>query len=229
MIKISDLKFEYPRSNFSLAIPQMTIARGEKIAFVGPSGSGKTTLLNLMAGILAADSGQVQIGDFNMSAARETARRNYRIANIGMVFQRFELIEYLTVRENIFLPYLINSSLEKSGNVNQTIDRIADRMQLADKLGRRPERLSQGEQQRVAIGRAILSNPSLVLADEPTGSLDPENKQRIIDLLFEQCSENESTLVVVTHDTGILNGFDQVIDFADYRHAKSTTSAGVAE
>ncbi len=217
MIKLANLQFAYPNSNFVLKIASLEIQSGEKIAFVGPSGCGKTTLLNLLAGILLPDSGTIELHQTAVSSLSDAARRNFRISNIGQVFQRFELVEYLQVLDNILLPYLINKSLHLNDEVIAKAKHIANQMGLADKLQRWPSRLSQGEQQRVAIGRAILVNPSWILADEPTGSLDPTNKLKIIELLFQQTEQNNSTLLVVTHDTAILKGFDRVIDFDTFR------------
>lgn len=228
MIKIADLYFEYSRSSFALEISSLEIVQGEKVAFVGPSGSGKTTLLNLLSGILVPSRGSVEMGDFHVSSMAERTRRNFRITNFGLVFQRFELVEYLKVRDNILLPFLINNSLKLNQEIAQRAESLADQMQLGDKLDRWPESLSQGERQRVAIARALLVEPFWILADEPTGSLDPENKQRIISLLFEQSEKQNSTLIVVTHDTGILDGFDRVIDFADF-HAATKNGIEVAK
>ncbi len=216
MISIENLRFQYPRSEFRLAINDLCIETGAKIAVVGPSGSGKTTLLNLIAGISVPDSGQVIIDGETVSRLAAAARRNSRICNIGMVFQQFELVEYLNTADNIRLPFLINKTLlPKSGKSD--IGRLTDCVGLVDKLKRFPNQLSQGEQQRVAICRAMVANPKIILADEPTGNLDPKNKSRILELLFEQCARHDRTLVVVTHDVNILGGFDRIVDFEQFR------------
>jgi putative ABC transport system ATP-binding protein len=217
MIQIQDLKFRYPGSDFELLVDFLEIAAGEKVAFVGPSGSGKTTLLNLISGIEVPERGDLKIGEKTVSGLTDGQRRNFRVANIGMVFQQFELIEYLTAMDNILAPYWINRSLELTAAVRQSAYTLAQTVGIADKLHRRPAKLSQGEQQRVAICRALISRPKLILADEPTGNLDPENKSRILDILFEQSVSNSQTLLVVTHDMGILAGFDRTIDFAQFR------------
>lgn len=215
MISIRQLRFRYPQSNFQLAIDELTIKQGEKVAIIGPSGSGKTTLLNLLAGIAIPDSGQLIIGDSELSRMSDAQRRNFRISRIGLVFQQFELIEYLTAQDNILLPYLINRSLTLNDTIRREAIARAESMGLQDKLKRRPQKLSQGEQQRVAICRALINRPEVILADEPTGNLDPANKKLILQILFEQSALNHQTLIVVTHDHGILSGFDRVIDFAD--------------
>ena len=216
MIQLAQVQFRYSASDFQLQIPQLDIAKGEKVALVGPSGCGKTTLLSLMSGILLPHSGTIQLGDTVVNQLGDAARRNFRVSRIGQVFQRFELVEYLDVTDNIILPYLINHSLRLTTSVRQQAREVATELGLGDKLKRYPARLSQGEQQRVAIARAMLTQPQWILADEPTGSLDPTNKLKIKDLLFQQSTQFGSALIVVTHDMGILDGFDRVLDFADY-------------
>lgn len=204
-------------SGFELNIERLVVEGGEKVAVVGPSGSGKTTLLNLISGICVPDAGKIEVHDTVVSDLGDSDRRNFRIQRIGSVFQQFELVEYLSVRENILFPYLINNSLNIDGMVRQRVEELAGAVGIDDKLNRRVTSLSQGEQQRVAICRAILPRPKLILADEPTGNLDPTNKRKILELLFGQCAENNLTLVAVTHDLNILKGFNRTIDFEDFR------------
>ena len=217
MISIENLRFQYPRSDFRLAIDDLSVETGAKVAIVGPSGSGKTTLLNLIGGIAIPESGRVTIDEKTISDLPDSARRNYRISNIGMVFQQFELVEYLNLHDNILFPFLVNNSLDSGNSYSSSVNELATGMGLSNKMKRFPGQLSQGEQQRVAICRAVITNPKIILADEPTGNLDPRNKTKILDLLFEQCSDGVKTLVVVTHDMNILSGFDRVIDFDQFR------------
>ena len=156
----------------------------------------------------------------------DAQRRNFRISNIGLVFQQFELVEYLSARDNILAPFWINSTLKLTPAIRTQAEQLADSMGLADKLNRHPAKLSQGEQQRVAICRALLTQPSLILADEPTGNLDPDNKRIILDILFESLADR--TLIVVTHDLGILSGFDRTIDFEQFRVAKKDLTSEAA-
>jgi putative ABC transport system ATP-binding protein len=223
MISIDRLSFRYPHSPFTLQVDSLQIERGEKVAFVGPSGSGKTTLLKLIAGIALPDSGSLRVEDTDVARLADAQRRNFRIARIGQVFQQFELLPYLRVRENIRLPFLINQTLAWTSSKARDLETLANRLGLADKLQRFPSQLSQGEQQRVAIARALIHSPPLLLADEPTGNLDPTNKQNTLRLLFEQIESHGATLIVVTHDTGILDGFTRVIDFSQFQK-----SAGLA-
>lgn len=217
MIEIEQLRFRYPTSGFELVIDALKIDSGEKVAIVGPSGSGKTTLLNLMAGITAPDSGRINIFPDEVSRLSDSRRRDFRISNIGMVFQQFELVEYLNSLDNILIPFFINSTLELNREVRDRAEKLAASVGLQDKLQRPPGKLSQGEQQRVAICRALITEPKLILADEPTGNLDPANKTLILDILFDHVARNGQTLVVVTHDMSLLEGFDRTIDFAKFR------------
>ena len=215
MIEIKDLSFAY-QAGFQLSIPSLSIPSGEKLAVIGPSGSGKTTLLNLVAGILTPQSGTVRVNSMNVESLDDRQRRTFRITNIGFVFQDFELIDYLNVRDNILHPYRINDAMKLDKATRSRAMQLAEQMGIGDKLNRSVVELSQGEKQRAAICRALLHAPSLVLADEATGNLDPRNKQRILDLLFESVDEHQATLLAVTHDHELLSRFDRVIDFAEF-------------
>jgi putative ABC transport system ATP-binding protein len=217
MIDVQDLVFTYPRTDFELRIESLSVVRGEKLAVVGPSGSGKTTLLNLISGILLPDRGRITVEDQAISHLSDPLRRNFRAARVGFVFQQFELIEYLSVEENILLPLLVNKSLRVSSESKALAASLARSMGLSTKLRRTARRLSQGEQQRVAICRALIARPPLILADEPTGNLDPRNKHLTIELLSHYCQEHGATLVLVTHDVSLLGGFDRTLDFEDFR------------
>ena len=216
--KVRDVDFTYGEEGFRLRIPKLDLESGERVAFVGPSGSGKTTLLHLLAGILIPRSGLVRVGDFELNRLDDAARRAFRISKIGFVFQDFRLIEYLNVRENALLPYRLNPSLRLDESVGKRLSLLAEQLQLEDELDLPIDELSQGERQRAAIARALLARPGMILADEPTGNLDPANKTRILDLLFSHTEESESTLVMVTHDHALLDRFDRVIDFANFHN-----------
>ena len=229
MIKIGNLLFSYDEGDFSLEIPELKVAHGETVAIVGPSGSGKTTLLNLIAGTATPQSGQVTTNGYEISGLDDAARRDFRIANIGLVFQEFELLEYLNVLDNILLPYGINRTLHLDTGVRERAKAIAERVGIGDKLGRYADQLSQGEKQRVAVIRALVVQPPLLLADEPTGNLDPLNKDRVLDILLQYVNDNAATLVTVTHDHDILHRFQRVIDFKDfYGHGAKSRSENVA-
>jgi putative ABC transport system ATP-binding protein len=215
MIAIEQVSFHYPRSTFTLRVPGLRVGEGEKVALVGPSGSGKTTLLHLIAGILLPDTGNIAVGEARPHQLDDAQRRAFRIAMLGLVFQDFQLLETLDVLENIMLPYRINPALSLTGEVRERARQLARETGLEPRLRHRPGRLSQGEKQRTALCRALITQPRYLLADEPTGNLDPHAKTRVLDLLFEQCARAKATLLMVTHDVGLLNRFDRAINLGE--------------
>ena len=212
MIRVRDLEFQYDKSDFRLRVADLQIADRERVAIVGPSGSGKTTLLNLFAGIATPHRGSVETAGQNVSSLSDRARRQFRVRHIGLVFQEFELLEYLTVLDNVLLPYFLTPALKLDDDVRARAVRLAEGVEIDDKLGRNVARLSQGERQRVALCRALLTDPSIILADEPTGNLDPSSKMRVVDLLLERAQQANATLVAVTHDREVAERFDRVLD-----------------
>ncbi|MBW2541380.1 MAG: ABC transporter ATP-binding protein [Deltaproteobacteria bacterium] len=212
MIRLRDLNFEYGDGGFSLRVPEFSVERGERIAIVGPSGSGKTTLLHLMSGIVLPQRGCVEIGGADWLALAEAERRALRIRKIGLVFQTFELLEYLRVFDNILLPYRIHRSLRLESTCRARAAELAEQMGVGDQLERYPTQLSQGERQRVAVCRALVTEPDLILADEPTGNLDPANKRRVLERLIACAERRNATLVLVTHDRDLLDRFERVVD-----------------
>lgn len=223
MIQIQQLKFNYPQSKFQLTIPDLTIQAVEKVAVIGPSGCGKTTLLNLVSGILIPDQGSIISYGVDLKALNDHQRRAYRISQIGFVFQEFELIDYLNVRENILLPYFINGTMQLDASVQERAEELATSMQIEGYFNSRIDQISQGERQRVAICRALLPQPQILLADEPTGNLDPANKQLIRDLLIEHATRTEATLIMVTHDDRLLDQFERTIDIERFHEVVETS------
>jgi ABC-type lipoprotein export system ATPase subunit len=216
MIRVENLRFGYPGSPFTLNIGTFGVARGEKVAVIGPSGAGKTTLLKLIAGILPPESGCVQVDKLAVHRMNDAERRNFRISRIGFVFQELELLDYLDVFDNVVHTYRINRILRLDRTVRERARALADEVGLAGKLERMPRELSQGERQRAAVCRALLTNPVLLLADEATGNLDPANKLRILELLFRAADRRGATLIAVTHDHELLPRFDRVVDFLQF-------------
>lgn len=202
-----------------MTIDRLRVGRGERLAIIGPSGCGKTTLLNLIAGILVPDDGHVRVADTDLSRLGDEQRRRFRISRLGLVFQSSALVEYLSVLDNLVHCFRINGAMRLTREVRDRAGQLAEGLGLADKLSRPVGRLSQGERQRVAIGRALLTDPDLLLTDEATGNLDPGNKGRILDLLFERMEPGRSTLIAVTHDHELLDRFDRVIDYRDLEPA----------
>lgn len=191
----------------------LEIVAGEFVALLGVSGSGKSTLLNLISGIDSADRGEILIDKTDITALDETSRTLFRREHIGIVFQFFNLIPTLTVLENVTLPLeLRGTNRRESGHQGLALLR---RVGLADRANDFPDRLSGGEQQRVAIARALVHQPALVLADEPTGNLDEDTGERVLGLLLELTREMGKTLVMATHDPGIIPFADRVVRIHD--------------
>jgi putative ABC transport system ATP-binding protein len=224
MIEFQDVRFAYPHSEFALCVPQWHVAAEEHVAVIGPSGSGKTTLLSLAAGIVSPLSGTVRVAGDDISRQTDAERRSFRIRNIGLVFQEFELLEYLTVRDNILLPYRINPALQLDRTVSQRVGAVAESVGLSESLDRYPHRLSHGERQRVALSRALITQPRLILADEPTGNLDPRTSRTIVSLLLDQAERTQATVLMVTHDHSLLTRFGRIQDLEQLIQRQTTTA-----
>ncbi len=229
MIQIRDLQFKYSQGGFALDVPQFEIENNRCVAVVGASGIGKSTLLKLIAGVYPAARGSICVLDTNLHGMNESERRRFRIANFGFVFQEFDLIDYLSVRENLLLPYWLQRQRQPMRDVHGRAEQLAATLGIADKLDRKPDQLSHGQKQRVAIGRAIITQPRLILADEPTGSLDPTNASTIADLLIAYARQNAATLICATHDQGILPRFDQIVDVTPFTTSQVEFCRGGAE
>lgn len=219
MVRIENLTFRYGGTGFRLHVPELALQDKERVAIVGPSGSGKTTLLNLIAGILTPATGKIDVARTDVAGLPDAARRRFRASTIGFVFQDFALLDYLPARQNILYPYRITPALTLDAAARDRAEALAASCGIADKLDRHPTALSQGEQQRVAICRALVTQPKLILSDEATGNLDPDSKARILDLLFEQASEAGAAVLAVTHDHELLPRFERVLDFTQFREA----------
>lgn len=216
MISIRNLTFAYKEDGFRLSIPELTFEQEEKVAIVGPSGCGKTTLVNLLCGILIPQTGSVYFNDIEISRLAYEDRQDIRVLKMGLVFQEFELLEYLSVLENILLPFRVNQILAMDGTVVGHARRLAEEVGLGDKLSRFPGRLSQGERQRVAVCRAMIAHPAAVFGDEPTGNLDPRNRDQVMETLFDYASANTVPLIVVTHDAELQERFDRTVNIQEY-------------
>ena len=212
ILQIDDLKFWYTGKEFQLEISNLKINKGSKVAILGKSGSGKTTLAHLISGILKPQSGLIRFMGQNISNLSDRERRAYRIKNIGFIFQEFELIEYLSVLDNLILPYKLNKSLSLNEETINRAKAIAGRIEIENKLHKYPNQLSGGERQRLATARALITSPALVIADEPTGNLDTQTANKVLNEIINQSSKSNSTLLMITHDPRLLESFDQVID-----------------
>lgn len=224
MIEVDNLQFQYPGETFRLEIQALRITAGESVAIIGPSGSGKTTLLQLLAGILRPQQGEITVADNRLNHQSEAERRRFRLHQIGIVFQEFELLDHLTALQNILLPCRLSGHAQVTTERRQRAVGLAESMGIANLQRRFPRMLSQGERQRAALCRALLFQPPLLLCDEPTGNLDPINAANMLDVLCGYVAQHDTTLVAVTHDHSILDRFSRTIDFADF---PSTSVAGV--
>lgn len=188
-----------------------SVEKGEFLAIIGPSGSGKSTLLHILGGVDVPTSGSVVINQTDISNLDETALAIFRRRQIGLIYQFYNLIPILTVQENLTLPLLLDGRKPD----NKQIDTLVKRLGLENRLDHLPNQLSGGQQQRVSIGRALVNNPALMLADEPTGNLDSENSKEIISLLRQFNKEFNQTVIIITHDEKIANSADRVITIED--------------
>lgn len=187
-----------------------SVEKGEFVAIIGPSGSGKSTLLHILGGVDVPTSGSVVINQTDISNLDETALAIFRRRQIGLIYQFYNLIPILTVQENLTLPLLLDGRKPDK----KQIDTLVKRLGLENRLDHLPNQLSGG-QQRVSIGRALVNNPALMLADEPTGNLDSENSKEIISLLRQFNKEFNQTVIIITHDEKIANSADRVITIED--------------
>lgn len=215
LIDVRDLEFRYPTGEFRLRLPDLCLSAGEALAVTGPSGCGKTTLIHLLAGILEPDRGRIEIAGLDMTALAVEDRQDLRALRIGLVFQELELLDYLDVLDNVLLPYRLTPVLELDAEARDRALELLGRVGLEEKVRRPPGRLSQGERQRVAVCRALVTRPAVVLGDEPTGNLDPANRDHVIDALLDYGREMGAPVVVVTHDHELLPRFDRVVEVGE--------------
>ena len=190
-------------------VPHFEMDAGKQIALRGSSGAGKTTFLNLIAGILQADSGHIVVAGEEMTALSESERDRLRAHYIGYIFQTFNLLAGYTALENVMLGMMFGAGI--GTNFAQ---HLLERVGLGDRMQYRPSQLSVGQQQRVAVARAVANRPRLVLADEPTGNLDYHHSNEAVTLIREICRENNAALLIVSHDSEILGQFEEAKDFA---------------
>jgi putative ABC transport system ATP-binding protein len=198
-------------------VPAFSLAAGAQVALRGESGSGKTTFLHLLAGILAPDAGRIELAGRDIAALGEAARDRLRAETIGYIFQTFNLLQGHTVLENVELGMAFGRGVDRAHAAA-----LLRRVGLGDKLRHHPRQLSTGQQQRVAVARALANRPKLVLADEPTGNLDARNSREALTLIREVCREEGAALLLVSHDEGVLAQFEDVQDFATLNRAVAT-------
>ncbi len=217
ILQVDELKKSYPLPDDGLQlvidVPRFVIDEGEQVALQGAGGSGKTTFLNLIAGIVQADSGQIEVAGIDFTARSEAGRDRARAETIGYVFQTANLLPGYTVLGNVLLGMMFGRGVD-----NMFARGLLDRVGLADRMNYRPAQLSVGQRQRVALARALANRPKLVLADEPTGNLDFRLAREALALMREICRENNAALLVVSHDREILGEFETVRQLAEFNN-----------
>ena len=217
-IKVSDLAFNWPQNKtFSLSIPDWQVTAGQNVFLYGPSGSGKSTFLNLLSGVVAGYSGQLSVLGQDLKALSAAKRDRFRAKHIGMIFQQFNLLPYLSGWQNIELGRYFAPQRDQKNN--DLLTELTDKLQLSDTLlKQRSGSISVGQQQRIAVARALINQPQLIIADEPTSALDSELRDQFIELLLSTSSD--STVIFVSHDKSLARHFDVQFDLMQLRGAK---------
>lgn len=220
IVRIADLQFAWPGQKPLLDIASFELAASERLFLRGPSGSGKSTLLGLIAGVLEADRGEIHVLDQNLVGLAGSRRDRIRADHLGVIFQMFNLVPYLSVAQNVALPCRFSKrrleAAKSAGGVEQEAKRLLARLGLddADLVARNVTELSVGQQQRVAAARALIGGPALIIADEPTSALDADSRDRFIELLSEEAQNSGAALLFVSHDGGLAPHFDRAIDLS---------------
>jgi len=231
VIEIADLRFAWKKqAQPVLNIASLQISRGERVFLSGPSGSGKSTLLNLLAGVALPQSGTLKVLGQDLTSLGGAQRDHFRAHHIGFIFQMFNLIPYLSVVENVTLPCRFSDKrkhkvLAQADSLEDEAIRLLDHLDMAqaDVLHKPVNELSVGQQQRVAAARALIGSPELVIADEPTSSLDADRRAAFIKLLFRECDSANATLIFVSHDNSLQAPFERTIEFMQLNSAFSGT------
>ncbi|MGB3918135.1 MAG: ABC transporter ATP-binding protein [Thiothrix litoralis] len=228
VIELHNLHYRWKgQTHDTLAIAELHVAAGKHLFIRGASGSGKTTFLNLLAGILHPASGSLNILGHALHSMNHSARDRFRADHMGVIFQQFNLLPYLSVRENVQLPcHFSTRRKQQAGDMQATTNRLLEHLGLDRKLWERPVTdLSVGQQQRVAVARALIGSPELIIADEPTSALDTDTRDGFLDLLFKEAAAQGSTIVFVSHDPHIASHFPRVVDLAEVNRPPPQTVA----
>lgn len=218
MIRVRDLEKSYRRGNETVVachVAALDVARGEQLALIGRSGTGKSTVLNAIAGILRPDRGTIEVAGTEVSALGEAARDRFRARHIGMVFQTFNLLQPFTALENVMLGGVFAGR----GHARLRAEALLERVGLGDRKHHRPNELSVGQAQRVAICRALINDPEVILADEPLGNQDKDTGRDVLGLLLDMARDREATVVMVTHDPESAAMMQRTVDLAELRKA----------
>ena len=224
LVDLKDIVFSYPKSKHTpaLKLASWSVHEGEKVFIQGPSGSGKSTLLNLISGISIPEQGQVSVLNERLDQMRAAKRDTFRANNIGYVFQQFNLISYLSAVENIQCVNYFSSNKTKPVILLEAISSLLSRLNISEIDSMKPSsELSIGQQQRIAIARALINKPKLLIVDEPTSSLDQDNRDNFMELLISMVDENKITLIFVSHDNSLQNYFTRVDHLSDINEIES--------
>ncbi len=219
ILRVENLSKHYGKGNTqvkALEDVSLSVKKGEFVAIIGPSGSGKSTLLHLIGGVDIPTEGKVYIDDTNIYNLNESSRAVFRRRQVGLVYQFYNLIPILNVKENITLPILLDGKKVQKDKLKEIVNTLG----IADRMNYLPNQLSGGQQQRVSIGRALINNPALLLADEPTGNLDSKNSEEIINLLKMSNRKYKQTIIIITHDESIALQANRVISIEDGKIVK---------
>lgn len=230
IVRLSDLRFAWPGQAPLLEINKFELGAGERLFLRGPSGSGKSTLLGLIAGVLEARTGEIRVLDHDMVKLSGSRRDQVRADHLGVIFQLFNLVPYLSVVQNVVLPCRFSKRRSRqakaAGGAETEAKRLLARLGLdeAELLSRTVTELSVGQQQRVAAARALIGNPSLIIADEPTSALDAETRDRFIELLSDEAQKTGAALLFVSHDAGLAPLFDRALDLFEINMAQRSAA-----
>lgn len=218
MLVVENLKKSYSQNNSQvleiLDVPEFRVDEGEQVVLIGASGGGKTTLLHIIAGITRPTEGRIWIDGIEATAFSEVARDQIRASKLGYIFQTFNLLPGFTALENVILGMTFSKGKPDSKRAVELLERVG----LKDRIHHKPGKMSVGEQQRVAVARALANRPRLLLADEPTANVDPQNKQQIVELIRNFCVEEKIALLLVTHAMEVASQFDRVDQLEDINH-----------
>lgn len=228
MLSISNVKKSFRQPDGSplpiLDVPKFDVAAGEQMVLVGQSGGGKTTLLHVISGITRPDSGSVKVGGVEVTTLAEAGRDRFRAQNIGYIFQTFNLLPGFTALENVLLGMSFSGLKVDEARAKHLLERVG----LGKRLTHKPTMLSVGEQQRTAVARALVNKPKLLLADEPTASIDARNQKQVLDLIRDTCKEENVALVLVTHSPEVAEQFTRIERLEEINRAAATNASAAA-
>ncbi|MDX1540866.1 MAG: ATP-binding cassette domain-containing protein [Geminicoccaceae bacterium] len=233
-IRLEHVRFVWPgRTDFVLEVPLFEVGRGERLLLTGPSGSGKSTLLSLIAGVIVPGSGSVQVLGHRLEALGGPARDRFRAANLGIIFQMFNLLPYLSVLDNVLLPLSFaparRARAEEHRGRREEAGRLLARLEVEPALWHEhAATLSVGQQQRVAAARALIGRPEIVIADEPTSALDRDRQHAFLELLMNELAQSGGTLLMVSHDQSLTPRFERVLGLADVVRQERSAAIGRA-